>query len=178
MPVDFTEAAREAYAVAPTNVVMLETLELRHSAFRDDDGNPTALRVVADNQDLVATLEADAPMNPGQAVTFTRFAFEVDEPAVESSGAAELVIRICNVSREISRNCARAKETTEKVSLTHRLYLSTETSAPQRRPMTLTVSSVSIAGPHVEIRASFPNLSNKRFPAEAYTGRRFPGLLL
>ena len=36
-----SEAIREAYAAAPADVVILHTLELRHPAFGDDDGNPS-----------------------------------------------------------------------------------------------------------------------------------------
>ena len=38
-----------AYAAAPSDVVILHTLELRYPAFKDDDGNPTAIRVVRDH---------------------------------------------------------------------------------------------------------------------------------
>ena len=53
-----SEALREAYASAPSDVVILHTLELRHPSFLDDDGQPIAIRVVRDNQDLTARLEA------------------------------------------------------------------------------------------------------------------------
>jgi len=68
-------ALAEAYAAAPSDVVVLHTLELRHPAFRDDNGNPTAIRVVRDHADLVARLEASAPLNPVEMVTFTALAF-------------------------------------------------------------------------------------------------------
>ena len=41
-----SQAIKEAYAAAPSDVVILHTLELRHPDFEDDDGNPTAIRVV------------------------------------------------------------------------------------------------------------------------------------
>jgi hypothetical protein len=46
-----SEAIQEAYAHAPSDAIILHTLELRHSDFRDDAGNPTAIRVVRDQVD-------------------------------------------------------------------------------------------------------------------------------
>ena len=47
-----SQAIREAYAAAPSDVVILHTLELRHPAFVNDDESPTAIRVVRDHRDL------------------------------------------------------------------------------------------------------------------------------
>ena len=60
------QAIREAYASAPADTVILHTLELRHPAFADDDGRPTAIRVVRDNVDLTARLEAGAPLDAAE----------------------------------------------------------------------------------------------------------------
>ena len=35
-----SEALKEAYASAPSNVILLHTLELRHPSFVDENGNP------------------------------------------------------------------------------------------------------------------------------------------
>ena len=43
-----SQALKEAYASAPSEVILLHTLELRHPSFVDDNGNPTAIRVVRD----------------------------------------------------------------------------------------------------------------------------------
>ena len=55
-----SQAIKEAYAAAPSDVVILHTLELRHPAFKDDEGQPTAIRVVRDHVDLTARLEPTA----------------------------------------------------------------------------------------------------------------------
>jgi hypothetical protein len=78
-----TEALAEVYASNPQDEVVLTTLELRHSSFIDDAGNPAPIRVVADYNDLVATLESDAPLNAGQSVTFTAVAFQFALPSME-----------------------------------------------------------------------------------------------
>ena len=50
-----SQAIKEAYAAAPSDVVILHTLELRHPAFDDDAGNPTAN--FTDDQTLAAELD-------------------------------------------------------------------------------------------------------------------------
>lgn len=50
----------------PSDVVILDTLELIHPDFKDEDGKQTAVRVVRDNVNLRAFLEDDAPLNAGQ----------------------------------------------------------------------------------------------------------------
>ena len=51
------EAIREAYASCPSNAIPLHTMELRHPAFVDDNGNPTAVRVVRNYEDEVTWRE-------------------------------------------------------------------------------------------------------------------------
>ena len=65
-----SEALKEAYASAPSETVLLHTLELRHPAFVDDNGNPTAIRIVRDNKNYICRLEDTAPLNPGEEVEF------------------------------------------------------------------------------------------------------------
>ena len=85
------QAIREAYASAPADTVILHTLELRHPAFADDDGRPTAIRVVRDHVDLTARLEAGAPLDAGEAVRFVALAFELELPPVDpGAGARDL----------------------------------------------------------------------------------------
>lgn len=178
MPIPQTDALKEAYAVAPSNVVILETIELRHPAFLDESNNVIALRFVNDFQDLTATLEATAPMNPGQAVVFTRFAFEPELPDVNNSGPVQLKLRICNATKEILQYAREAAKTPSKLYVTYRIYLNTDTSQPHSRPYTFVGSSVETPDiATVQLVCSLPNLSNKKFPAENYTARRYPGLV-
>jgi Domain of unknown function (DUF1833) len=68
-----TEALAEVYASNPQDEVVLNTLELRHPTFVDDAGNPAPIRVVADYASATATLETDAPLNAGEAVSSRRW---------------------------------------------------------------------------------------------------------
>jgi hypothetical protein len=177
MPIPQTEAIKEAYASAPSNVVLLETIELRHPAFMENGVN-VALRFVNDHADLTATLEATAPMNPGEAVLFTALAFEPELPGTDTEGAPELKLRICNATREILQYAREAALTQAKLRITYRIYLNTDTSQPHSKPFTATGASVSTPdATTVQLTCRLTNLSNKRFPGQNYTPQRFPGLV-
>lgn len=80
-----SETLKEAYASAPCNVILLHTLELRHPSFVDENGEPTAIRVVRDNINHICTLEDTAPLDPGKAVEFIAMGFDLGLPPVEAS---------------------------------------------------------------------------------------------
>lgn len=173
-----SQAIKEAYASAPSDQVILETLELRHPAFVDELGNPVAIRVVKDNTDLLARLEATAPLDAGQIVRFVAFNFDLTLPALDETGIPEIIISMDNVSRDITMNLELAVATTDLIEVTYRPYLSTDLDEPQMNPpMTLTLVEVKADPFKVEGIATFAHLTNKQFPAEVYTASRFPGLL-
>lgn len=80
-----SEALKEAYASAPSDVILLHTLELRHPTFVDDHGNSTAIRVVRDHINHTCTLENSAPLNHGEAVEFIAMAFDLELPPVNNT---------------------------------------------------------------------------------------------
>lgn len=167
-----SQAIREAYASAPVDVIPYDTLELRHSAFT------APIRVVAAHDNLTATLEADAPVDGGEAVLFVGYAFAFRRPEVSMSAVPEIEIVIDNVSGEIIDNIEASLETTEVIEMTYRPYVSTDLSAPQMDPpMTVTISHIEAINGTVTARATFGDLGNQLFPSEAYTAQRFPGLV-
>jgi hypothetical protein len=167
-----SEALREAYASAPADQVVFHTLELRHPAFT------SPIRVVRDWADLTCTLEADAPANPGEEVTFIRFAFDFTKPEVSASGVPQLTIEIDNVDRSIVANIEAALSTTDMVQATYREYLSSDLSAPQNDPpIHMTIISVTANVFRVKAVAGFPDLMNRRFPTTEFDSETFPGLV-
>lgn len=173
-----TQAIKEAYAAAPSDVVILHTLELRHSAFVDQLGNPTSIRVVLDHVDLTAKLEADAPVDPSTFVTFVAYAFSLELPAVEKTGNPEVSVVIDDVSQEIKANIEVANAGTEKIELTYRPYLSTDLNGPQMNPpLHLVITNIKADLFKITARASFGDDENRQFPADNYTAERFPGLI-
>ncbi len=171
------QAIREAYASAPADTVILHTLELRHPAFADDDGEPTAIRVVRDHADLNARLETDAPLDAGQRVRFVALGFELELPPVDTAPVPEIAVTLDNVSREIVRHLDEAATSLERIEVTYRPYLSTDLEGPQMDPpITLTLTEVEVDVFRATGRARMLDIGNRAFPADLYTAKRFPGL--
>lgn len=173
----YSQAWKEAAASAPVGELMLHTLEFRHPNFIDEVGQPTAIRVVLDHVDLEAKLEAAAPLNPSQFVTFIAFNFEMTLPETRIASSPELVIAIDNVSTEIEANLALATASPYKVEVTYRAYLSTDLSTPQNiPPLTMTLAGASATDQRVEARATFGDPANLKFPDTTYNTTDYPGL--
>lgn len=167
-----TQAIKEAYASAPSNVIIYHTIELWHPAFS------APIRVVRDYTDLTATLEASAPRNASTAVTFVAFNFEFTKPEVSSTGLPEVTLTMDNVDRAIVANIEAALSTTDLVTVIYREFISSDLTAPQNNPpLSLIITSVVADLYKVTAVASFPNLMNKRFPTLEYSAETFVGLL-
>jgi hypothetical protein len=175
--VSLSEAWKEACTVAPSGVVQLHTLEFRHPNFVDGSNNPTAIRVVLDHQDLVATLESDAPLNAGQPVTFIAMAFGLELPNVDSVPTPELKIILDNVSQEIETYLSVSTASAFPVEVTYREYLSTDLTGPQNNPpMNFTLKNPEADDYQVIATASTTDSGNRQFPNQDYTVQRFPAL--
>lgn len=192
-------AIKEAYAVAPSDVVILHTLEIRHPTFTQpirvvrnfaDEATWTALggaeaQVVLDAMSaedralvgLVARLEADAPEDAGQMVSFIALAFDLDLPPIDTVPVPEITVTMDNVGREITDALDAAAVSQDKIEVTYRPYLSTDIDGPQMDPpITMVLSEVEVNPLHVTGRALMLDVGNKAFPAKFYTAKDFPGL--
>lgn len=69
----------------------------------DNDGNPTAIRVVRDHVDHVCTLEDTATMNAGEEVEFVAMAFDLESPPVNASPSPEIIITVEMVQQRLWR---------------------------------------------------------------------------
>lgn len=173
-----SEALKQAYAVAPTSVVIINTLEVRHPDFRDEDGNLSAIRIVNAHEDLLAFLEDDAPLDAGKEVTFKQLSFSLTFPKVDDKATADANITIDNVNREFTRNIERAIESQKPIKITYRPYLNTNLSEPHfNPPLHLTLTNIVASLNSISGRAGFGDLSNRSFPNDFYTPERFPGLV-
>lgn len=166
-----SDALAEAYASAPAAEVVLHTLEFRHGAF------PSPVRVVRDRQDFTATLEATAPANPGESVTFVALGFDFALPTAERATVSEIEITLDNAAAELMPYLDLAAQSEDLIEVTYRPYLASDPSGPQTDPpVTMTVMAASADVFRVRARAGFADLANRRFPSEIYDGERFPGL--
>lgn len=206
MPDDrMSQAIREAYASAPSNVVILDTLEIWHPSFVED-GVPKPIFVVRNYEDtatwidlggaeveevldaieekdrkqigLVARLEATALRLAGQMVPFVAYAFDVERPPIDTAPLPEITLTIDNVSREISQKVEEAATSQASITVTYREYISTDIDGPQLDPpITFTLSNVSVSPVKISGKARIRDIGNKLFPAKTYTAKRFPGLV-
>ena len=160
------DAIKEAYASAPSDVVIVDTLELRHPAFT------TPIRVTTQYTPISARLEATAPLNAGQVVEFQPFGID--------TGIPELQITIDNVSREILRHIELAMPQPEMLEVTYRAFLSNDLlGGPQNDPpLHMTISSIEADAMAVRAKATIADFINKKFPGENYVDTKFPGLTI
>jgi hypothetical protein len=176
--VAFSQAYAEAISIAPTTRVMLEALEFRHSAFLDATGVNFAVRIVNDYADLVATLEANAPANPGATVTFSACPISVQGPdETDTSQEPFIQLSIDGVSRILVQQLDYAIATLEPVLMTVRVYASDDTSGPAVLPVTtMTLREVRVLETRVTAKATFYDPTNKGFPRQEYTAAQYGGL--
>lgn len=173
----YSEALAATYASAPEGSIPLHTLEFRHPNFMAA-GQPVAPRVVNDHTLLRAYLEADAPLNPGEEVTFLPVRFRFTKPRETDSGQSpEMQLSVDNVSRVLIPYLDQAKDSPYPILVTWRPYVLEDLSAPHMDPpITLSLRAVTADMMSVTARAGFADLTNRRFPAQEYNSLQFPGL--
>lgn len=173
-----SEALKEAYASAPTDTIIYPTLELYHSAFIDNNGNPAPIRVVRDYDNLTARLEINAPRNGGEYVTFIGFNFDFTKPESGYDTIPQITITIDNVDRSILANIEKTLGTFEQIKLIYREFISTNLNTPQNNPpLEMTIINITADLYKITATAGFPNLMNKKFPTVEYNTEVFTGLL-
>jgi hypothetical protein len=100
MPVPLSDGMRLSYASAPRGEDPILTVELLNVAF------PEPLRFVSglprDLNSWEGKLEGDAPVNPGELVTFRIVPFSFTFPGTEKGGATPAQLVVENASSEIS----------------------------------------------------------------------------
>jgi hypothetical protein len=175
--VSHSQALKQAWVHADGSVVQHDTLTFSCAAFLDDSNQPFEARFVNDTQDLAATLEDDAPLNAGEEVVFTACPFDMDLSAEKEGGIPDISITVDNISREVSELLLRTLGTRDKISVTYRRYLSSDTTGPHTLPVTrLTLQTAIPDVDRVEATAGFGELHDTRFPADVHDVERFPGL--
>lgn len=172
MPNDtLSQAIQEAYASNPSDAVLLHTLEINHPNF----SNP--IRVVRNNKDIMATLEAGAPRNAGESVKFVGYPFDINLPRVDDNSAPRATLVIDNVSREIVENIELAVDSMQVIDMLYRPYLSDDLKVPHiDPPIHLTLTNIVADIFSVRADARFPSLANRNFPGRVYDPGVFRGL--
>ena len=174
-----TEALAEVYASNPQDDFVLNTLEIRHPSFVDDVGNPTAIRAVSDHDPLVARLESDAPLNPGEMVRYEPIGFSFKLPTMAEGQPPELQIVLDGVSGEVIEHLENAVTMTADIEVTFRRFLASNPGAgPQDgKPITLFASTAKATLTQATMTANLTDIHNKAFPGRMYSPPDFPGLV-
>lgn len=167
----------DLFASNMRDVQYFVTIELIHSAFRDAEGNPTSWRFVQGFDPLDATLEADAPVDPGETVRFEPIAFDLALPTENTDGRSELQLTIDGASGELVRQLdLQANAPRERVRMVLREYISTDLSEPEPSIFHYTILDPSCTAVQVSARAVFNDPVNTAHPSINYTRASHPGL--
>ena len=159
------DAIIEAYARAPTEVVILDTLQISHPALAED------LFLV---QDLVAN---DFTLEDLSVETFEPVGFRFTLPATGDRALQELALEIDNTDLRITDFINTIKNQPGETKVRYRPYLSTDLTSPQMDPpLLLFLKNISINESSIQGRATFADIINRKFPNQLYTRARFPSL--
>lgn len=175
---ELSEAIKEAYASAPT-VAAWDTLELWHPSF------DVPARVVLDHGVLLSEepviwgrslkIEADAPRDAGETVTFTAAQIDVTLPSYEEDQMQEMTISVDNVSGTLVPLLKKAISIAEPIEIIYRQYLETDPNTVHSLMRGLTLRKASATSVRVEGKATFADLREKPF-GKTYTTEEYPSL--
>lgn len=170
--VTLSDAITEAYASAPEQELIYDTLEFNHPLFVDDTGAPMPVRVVNDHANLAAKLES------GLTVLFYACYFKFTRPEQAATGSApEVQVQVDNVAHLLMPYMEKVITSRIPVTMTWRPYLASDLSGPHILPvMTLELRNVQADTSSMTAKAGFSNLTNFRFPGNEYKSIQFPGL--
>lgn len=161
----YTEALKEAYAIAPASKAVLHTLEIRQEGVQDPVYIVKARRAWA------------ALDENGDSLTFLPVNFDFTLPAATEDGFQSLNLTVDNINRRASDFAEIAKSVEVPVVVVYRPYLSDDPTGPQMvPPLELFLEDIQITELTVTGRATFMDIVNKKFPSEIYTRERFPSL--
>jgi hypothetical protein len=160
-----TDAIKEAYAIAPADIVVYDTLEIRQTGVQD----PVYL--------VRARLPITATDENGVDKTYEPAGFQFSLPPSNEEGFRSLNIAIANIGRRVSDFVEAAKSEKVPVEMLYRPYVSNDLTQPQMiPPLVLYLKDIQVTPFQVTGRATFMDIVNKKFPNEIYNRDRFPGL--
>lgn len=170
--VTLSEAVQEAAAIAPITRAMLYAYELWHPSLS------APIRFVNDVQDLVAKLEATAPRDANQNVTFIACPLQLRRPE-ESDTAASPTVELArpDVGSILKTGLDEARGSTEPWILIERLYASDVLTAPALLPpMTFDVTSAELSAAAGKLTAKYDDEIEDPIPRLTFKASEYPGL--
>lgn len=149
------------YASAPTDVVILPTLEIRIGS--------QVIRLVNAYEGM--QLGVDGVMQE-----FEPTAMDVALPVKDTSGNQSLTFAIEAVDGRPYKYVCQGLADGVAAKLIYREYLSTDLSTPAKAPIEMTILGGEFEGVQVQIRAAYYDMLNLAWPRERYTSAKAPGI--
>lgn len=144
--------------------VIISTLELQCSAWSD------SVRICNGFEDQTVTDENST------VKTFSAAGISVALPKKNTQGGQTLTFAIDNITGEAQQRIDQALDAGAEVTMTYRVYLASDLSAPAEAPLALKVKDGKMQNTTVEINAGFFDLINTAWPRVLYTADFAPGL--
>lgn len=165
-------AYAEAVASGRVDVPVLYTFEITHPDLA------TPLRLVLNDADITATLEADAPVDPGAAVVFTAMQLGLQLPdESDSTAAPQTRVWIDGVSPLVAQVLEPLASSLQPVAVALRPYVGNDLSGPAvLPPLRLQATGIEIGIDRVSAALTFADSGNTRFPRKVFTPDEHPGL--
>lgn len=178
----------EAFASASADKQIIDTISIWYDGLQPTDGGDEELYLFnGDNATtitedgvplLTARIEAGAPRNAGQLVTFIGIPFSITLPSMADEAEASAQLRVDSVGREMHTLLEAAAKGGKTIYVTYRAYVKgTETDGPHNLPPRRFIFSDAAAmNDAVEGRLAFLAIGNRAYPFDSYTPDRFPTL--
>ena len=165
-----SEALKEAYASAYTEVEVIEAIHLW------DESGTNELFVCSGN----IPRSLDVSTDPGMEIPREHqpYPFKLSrQPGISEGGAVSAVIAVENVNGAVATflNTARASSSSA-ITLALRTYLSNSNKPQNPRPLVLELTGAEVSLSGVTLTASTPDIVNKVFPNAYYAYTTYPGL--
>lgn len=172
------EALKEAYASAPQDLVVLDTLEVYHRTF------DIPIRVVCwpvtgpEPDKFMLRLEDTAPVNAGQTVEFVGAPFEIKPPDQSSDSIGTFEIRVDGLSDLVDEYMENAAIDGGVLTATYRTFIQ---GMEQEGPSSIW-RGLELENPRVEGMAFVINAAVLRWAirpyGRIYTAMEYPGLVV
>ena len=180
MPVSLDEAVREAYASAPVDTVVLDTLEIWHRTLRSA-GPVRIVRwpiVGPTPVEFRMLLEEDADRDPGQVVTFLGLPFEIQLPEKSQDTPGEFQVNIGGAGSVLEPYLETAATSGGVISAVFRTYIQGhEDEGPRDVWPGIQLHSPYVdQNGNVQLKGSVLNWINRKF-GRLYTPSRYPALV-
>lgn len=151
------------YASAPTDEVIIPTLEIKSAAF-------DTIRICNGFDDREVTLET------AEVVTFEAAGLDVALPAANTSGQQELMFAVGDVMGEATRAVMAATDAGATITATYRAYLLSDLSGPSGPIYDMDIVGAQFEGGLAQITAAYFDFLNTLWQRDRYTADFAPGI--